>query len=261
LPLIRTDGTSVGQSQGAKLPKGTVKLAIKGGTQSFTIDADNLAGPYAKGLFVFIGDAPQITNATLLYVDVLSRTGTNNHWHLALESFSGAPAQLGVTNLTDLVGLMVFVASETNKAILRANVTDLVPNPAQLSYRRRVPLLLPGMPLSQKAKGSILVSYNGRTGGSVCDVIARGLNVNNRYLENNSVSNCVAEGFLAVKGQAHWKSDTARGDELFYVQTANGVVPGSDIWLTTIMDYIGAPIVIQDCLGGVHLTGEIPSPK
>jgi hypothetical protein len=262
LPLVRTDGTFVGTSQGARLPKGTVTLAIKGATQSFTIDAYNLAGPYDKGLVVFLGDSPQITNAALWYVDMLSRTGTNNHWRLVLESASGAPPQLGVTNLTDLVGLTVFVATETNQAILRAIVTDLVPNPSLLSYRRRVPLILPNQPLSQKAKGSILVSYNGRTGASIVDITARNLNANNRYIENGTLSNCVANGILAVGGKAHWKSDTGRGDELFsHDLGTNGVEYASDLGVTTVLDEIGDGIIIRDCFGGLHLQGTIPGPK
>ena len=260
LPLLRLDGTTVGTSPGAALPKGTVKLAIKDGKQSFTIDAYNLAGPYDKGLVVFLGDAPQITNAVLQYVDVLSQVGTNNHWHLAFESAPAAPAQLGVTNLTDLVGSTVFVASETNNAILRAVVIDLVPDPAKLSYRRRVPLMLPDVPLSLKARGSIFVKYDGRTGASIIDIRARGLNANNRYIENGVSSNCVATGVLAVNGAARWGSNTGLGDELVSVDPDHGIY-GSDVGITTALDEIGQGVVISDCFDGTHLWGIVPGPK
>ena len=260
LPLVRTDGTTVGASGDAALPKGTVKLAIKGSAQSFVVDVFNASGPFANGLFLFLGDTPQMTNSTLLYVDNLSRTGTNNHWRLDLESASGAPPLLGVTNLTDLVGMTVFVAAETNQALLRALVTDLVPDPAKLSYRRRVPMALPNPPLSQKAKGWILARYNGKTGASIVDITCRGLNANNRYQENGSISNCVSEGVLAVKGRARWKSDTGKGDELFSVDLGNGTEYATDYGFTTVLDETNAPVIIRDCLDALHLSGTVPGP-
>ena len=122
LPLLRTDGSSVGTSAGKLLPKGRVSLTIKDGKQSFAMEADNLAGPYDKGLSVFWGDSPDIsdTNAVLHYVAVMSQVNSSNQWRLAFDSSPWAPAQLGITNLTDLVGKTIFVASETNQAVLRA---------------------------------------------------------------------------------------------------------------------------------------------
>src|SRR5689334_14509378 len=70
LPLVRTDGTSVGLSQGVALPRGTVSLSMKDGKQTFMVDAYNLDGPFTKGLAVYLGTAPQITNGILQYVDV-----------------------------------------------------------------------------------------------------------------------------------------------------------------------------------------------
>ncbi len=260
LPLVRTDGTFVGNSQTKSLPKGTVTLTIKNGKQSFAVDAYNLPGPYDNGLAVFWGDAPQITNAALQYVSVLSQVGSNNHWRLRFESQGAAPEQLNVADLTDLVGMTVFVATETNNAVLRANVTDLLPNPSVLSYRRRVPMYLPDVPLSLNAKGTIHVRYNARTGASVVEVRTRNLNAENRYLQNNALSNCVARGQIAINGRARWKSDTGRGDELFTVDADNGIY-ASDIGYTTVWDEIGDPEIVRDCFGGVHLWGIIPGPK
>ena len=260
VPLVRPDGTMVGTT-GAKLAKGTVTLSIVGASQRFTVDAYNLASSYDKGLAVFVGDSPQMTNSTALqYVDLMAHS-TNGHWHLSLESFSGtAPAQLGVPHLTNLVGLTIFVATETNAPILRADVLGLVADPARLSYKMRAPLNLPGMPLSLKAKGWILIQYNGKTGASVIDIKARGLNADNRYEENGSISNCLSQGMQAIGGRAHWRNDTGRGDELSTYETSNGVVYASDVWMTTAMDMAGQGVVIRDCYDGLHLWGIVPGP-
>ena len=260
LPLVRADGTIVAESPDKNLPKGTVKLEIKGSTQRVTIDAYNLFATYDPGLAVYLGDAPQITNSVLQYVGVLSKGGTNGHWRLRMESSNGqAPPQfVGFDDLTQLEGLTFFIVTGPNDVLLRANVTTLVPNPAKLSFRGRSRLEHGDPSLSPKAGGYILAKYNGRTGASVLTVRGTRLNKGNRYVagvpreEPISEEECDIFGYLANKGVAIYSYDSGKGDELPF--------GGSDTGVITAYDLVGIPLVIQDCFGGAHLFGTIPGP-
>jgi hypothetical protein len=263
LPLVRLDGTTVGHDKvSGPLPYGRVKLEIRGSTQRVGIEAFKLTGSFDKGLAVYIGDAPDITNAVLQYVGVLSNAGTNGHWRLRMESKNNqAPPQfVGFDSLTDLVGFTFFVATDQSNAVLRANVSELVPNPAQLSYRTRVAMDVVDPTLSANSSGYVLAKYNGRTGGSVVVVGANGLNKSNRYVAGLptggipvSDEECTEYGKMADNGVAIYPYDSGKGDELPY--------GGSDANISTVLDLVGDPVSVMDCFGGEHLSGVIPGPK
>ena len=260
LPLVRMDGTTVGESGVKNLPRGTVKLKMKGNTQRVTIDAYNMSDSFDPGLAAYIGDSPQITNATMQYVGVLSRVSSNGHWRLKMESSNNqAPPQfVGFNDLTQLEGWTFFIVAGQGNALLRANVTTLVPKPSAMSYRGRVRLAIVDPTLSPKGRGYILVKYNGRTGGSVVTLRAAGLNKGNRYVagaptgEPITPEECNEFGFMAEQGKTAYGYDTRRGDELPF--------GGSETGITTALDLAGIPLVVQDCFGGVHLFGTIPGP-
>ena len=254
MPLVRP---VAGKPSDGTLPKGTLKLTIKKQTQSFVVEAYNLADSYPNGLAVYLGTAPQITNGVLHYVDVMDFR-TNGYWRLAFTSSPQAPPQLGVTNLTDLVGMTIFVASDTNKALLRAFIVDLVPHPEQFSFRRRVALTQPPLRLSLKASGSTLVSYNGRTGASYIETRAIRLNAGNNYTSGGSVSNCMQNGYPARNGTVVWRINTGLGDDFPLVKLDGETVLGTDVGATTVYDLVGLRVDIRDCYNGVHLLGAIP---
>jgi hypothetical protein len=255
LALVRVDGTTVGSSMNAALPKGTVELEINGAMQRFRVNAKNMASTYTDGLAVYIGPGTDITNGTPHYVSVMAY-GTNGTWSLEYTAHNyAAPPQLGVDSLQQLVGETVFVASGGTNVILRAVVLPLVENPAQFSYHARSPLYLPDVPLSPNARGWIRVKYNGKTGASLIEVKARKLNRGNSYIAGGPTfvtdSNACAEATLAETSSLVWRHDTGKGDDL---------PNGTNDFITTIMELRGAEVDVDDCFGGEHLWGNVPYP-
>lgn len=263
MQLLRVDGSLSGEHPGEALPRGIVKLEINGNAQKFSVDAYNLTGSYADGLAVYIGNATQISNSVLRYVSVLSQEGTNGHWRLAFSANNNAaPPQLGVPSLTDLVGSTVFISASTNTALLRAKIIELVPDPAKLSYQQRVPMYLTNPPLSLNAKGFLRVKYNGKTGASLIEIRAKGLNAGNRYVAGavsaTDTNACAEHAYFADKGVATFRQDTGKGDELPGLQSGTGL--GTDDGILTVIDLSGAVYPISDCFGGEHLIGAVPFP-
>jgi hypothetical protein len=249
LPLVRTDGTTVGENPGKTLPKGTVKLEIKGATQRFAVDAKNMDTSYPPGgLALYIQ-----TGSDVRYISVMDQSGTNGHWKVDYKATNNqAPPQLGVSNLTDLVGSTVLVGTDTTNAVLSAKILDLLPNPAVLNYQERVPFNRPPIPLSLDATGYIRVKYNGRTGNSYLDAKAKKLNAGNAYVAGEASAilastNICESASTTTNGVIRWRHDTSKGDPL----------PGDE---DTIMEMSGQIIWVSDCFGGIHLESSIPFP-
>jgi hypothetical protein len=249
LPLVRTDGTTVGENPGQILPKGTVKLEINGANQRFIVDAKNMDTSYPPGgLAVYIQSGSDIR-----YVSVLDQSGTNGHWKVDFKATDNqAPPQTGVTTLTDLVGSTVLVGPDSTNAVLSAVVLPLLPNSNVLNYQEKVPFNLPPTPLSLKANGYISVKYNGRTGVSVLDAKAKMLNAGNAYAAGEAgailaSTNVCESASITTNGVIRWRHDTGKGDAL----------PSDE---NTIMDMSGQNIWVVDCFGGIHLESVIPFP-
>jgi len=271
LPLIRADGMSSAQSS-EKLARGTVKLDIKGTAQEVTIDVYSLPPSQyaASGLAVYLSNGLDLTNSTVAFVGVMDADGTNGHWRVTFANRNGAPPQLGdIDSLTELEGLYVLVGDSPATPVLAALITPLVPNLSSLKYSRRATLLQPAIPLSPKARAKIRVRYNPKTGGSILDLKATGLNAGNRYLawsvdpedyvpgekiktylEDGVIPSCADSGFLAVKGKARYLHNTGLGDDLPH--------GGLAAEITTAGDLSGTYVEIVDCFGGLHLYGLIP---
>jgi hypothetical protein len=160
----------------------------------------------------------------------------------------------GVTNV--IVGIPLF-SSETNfvGTVLWAPIPPLVKNPSDFSFTGKGKLQIPtNPPASPKAKGTINVRFNGKTGQSVIDIrtshLLRGQTYN-VYIgdsTNQPPNILVPAGELTPnKGgsQHRFIRDTAFGDPL--PQQARNIT-----------DLSGRQLDIRDNFGNRHLTITIP---
>jgi hypothetical protein len=253
-PGSSNDVSSAGNS--VVSASGTVLVEKKGNTQSFIVKAKNIPIP-ADGLGVFLGDSPTATNG-VVFVNVLSVSGSNNTWNLVLENKDGgAPPFLGVTDVNQLVGKFVFVADIATNVSLSTMITPLVPKPSALSYQNRSNLVRSDPSPSPKASGSIRVKYRGQNGASVLKVSGRGLAAGNTYCVIYTASDTpesieCSGGDNLTQGRGSVEHDTGKGADLPF---------GIDYGVTTVADLAGLNVFVVDAFGAVHLSGTIPGPK
>jgi hypothetical protein len=234
----------------------TVKRGIT--NQEFDVVVQNIvpSSPDTPvgGLGVFVGDS--VGSSNVYFVNVMTGPGTNGTWKLDLKSGPGAPPQLGLSDVTNLVGRFVVIADAATNVYLETIVPRLVLLPASLSYTHRADLVRPGDAPSPNAKGQIIVKLNGKRGTSVLEVKARRLDVGDGYCAyvlpfiGAAVELCVPMT-NSVDGAALWLGDTSQGQQLY-----NGAIEVDHV--VRVDQLSGKVIEIQDAFGATHLEGTIP---
>ena len=201
------------------------------------------------------------------------RSTTNGSWKLKFTSKNGAPPQLGVADVTNLVDKIIYVATlgttnivggvtnlvgcTTNiigavtnifvGAVLWAPVPPLVANPSKESFKRRELLELPVLAPSPRSHGLIKVQYVGGRGQSVLDMRAMALPRGQTYTvwmeDGSSYTNI---GPLALSGaNGRFIRDTGKGQPLpLQAQQIGGLS--------------GRGVLITNGLGEIVLEGVIP---
>jgi len=113
-------------------------------------------------------------------VNVLDGSGTNGIWRLDLKTNIGAPAQLGVDDVTNLVGSVVMISDATTNVYLETVIPrQFVPSPAALSYTRRPCSFFRSHPAPTPRSGAGQI--DGARGTSQLQVRTRHLSAGNAY--------------------------------------------------------------------------------
>jgi hypothetical protein len=239
----------------APLARGTVTVKRTPAGQEFIVDVRNIyptpPSLPAGGLAVFLAN-----NTNVYLVNVMQGSGTNGTWRLNLKSNIGAPAQLAVPDVTNLVGKVVYISDTTSNVYLQTTIRPFVSSPAALSYTRRSILVPSSSPPSPDAIGEVLVKLNGTRGTSLFQVRAQHLSKGNAYCIYllpdfgfpaqicDSVSNL-------LNGASIDRVDTKTGESIFGDgPLTNGVV--------RIDQLSGMVIEIRDNFGATHLRGYVP---
>jgi hypothetical protein len=223
--------------------------------QTFSVIVKNIAlNVPADGLAVFLNVPGNNTNFYL--VNTLNGGGTNGTWKLDMRGSPSAPAQLGVPDVTNLVGRIVRISDTATNLYLETIIQPFVPSLSALSYHRRVLLQRPNPAPSPNATGEIRVKLNGPKGSSVFEVRARNLDGGNSYCSwllpffgAPGSGDCPKTPNL-VNGRAVFKADTGKGEQL-----AENAVESGDVRIDTLS---GVVVEIRDQFGVTHLQGIIP---
>lgn len=257
MSLLRVDGV---RSMDAPSPattflSGTVLLERKNGRQSIKVAIENLPPP-GSGYGVFVSSDPLASN-NVSFVNILANPGADGRWTLDLNSKNGAPPQLGVADVNQLVGQFLFIADPSTNIVLRTKIQPLVPSLTAASFRRKVTMYQPFAPPSPRGKGTIRLTYNARTGATFFEVRMKKLAENNTYCSFYTYvpvdfedEGCDGSGGIKLeKGNGFVRRDTSKGDDLpvgylneFY----------------TVDDLVGLNVEVVDVFGAVHLIGPIP---
>jgi len=243
-------------------PSGTALLEEKGSNQIFSITVNNLVGT-SYGLFV--GPA-NTTNSLIFLIGPMSLQGTNNSWVLKYQASGAPPAELGVTNMTDLAGQYLLVANPGNtnivngvtneivEAVLFTRIPAFTTKAAAPHYNRKTQLTVPPVaPPNPHEKGSVRTIYTGSQGRSVFNLSAAHLSGGGSYsvfIEDPPASSIMSNiGALVIStNNIHsgtYSRDTRRGETL-------------PLESPTVRDLSGRAIEIQDAFGEIHLEGTIP---
>ena len=237
---------------------GTVTITQAANLQQFSLTVRNIVPAVPNtppgGLALFLSQSPGDTNNFYL-VNVLDAAGTNGAWRLELTGTSAAPPQLGVTDVTNLVGRLVEIADAATNVYLETIIPPFAPVPAKLSYNRRVNLVRPSPAPSPKAEGQIIVKLNGTRGGSSLRVRAKRLRAGDGYcaflvsFPGQDTGGCMSQT-NSINGTVKFGGDTTHGGQLFLGALSNGVV--------RVDQLSGLIVEIQDSFGVTHLQGTIP---
>jgi hypothetical protein len=249
-------------------PHGTAVLEEKGSNQIFSVTINNLSGVSngtAGSFGVFVGGA-NTNNAPVSLIGPLNLQGTNYTWTLKYQAKGKPPAQLGVSNMTDLVGQFLFIANPGYTNIVHG-VTNIVYSDvlfAQIPafttranaphYHRKSLLSVPDVaPPNPSEKGYVKTVLDGVHGRSVFDLRATHLSGGGTYsifIEDPPSSAIMTNiGFLMLStNNVHsgsYNIDTRQGETL-------------PLESPTVTNLTGRVIEIRDAFDEIHLEGIIP---
>ena len=263
---------------------GTVVLGRHDAKQSFEVGVHNLAG---SGYGVFRGDTFSTNFPVFLIAAMDQNDPTNNSWSLKFTSISGAPPQLGVADVTNLVGKIIYIATlgatnitgvgtnlvgcttnivggvtnlvgcTTNivdavtniivGAVLWAPVPPLVANPGKESFNKKAVLVSPPGGPSPRSRGKIETRYSGTRGQSVLEIRAMLLPRGHPYAV------WMEDGL----SYTNIGSLTLSGGSGRFIRDTRKGLP-LPLEVPFVDDLSGRNILIRDEFGEVHLVGPIP---
>ena len=129
-------------------------------------------------------------------------------------------------------------------AFVWAPVPPLVANPSVFSFKQKTTMLLPPIPPSPKASGTLSFSYNGSQGRSLFDVRISGMAQGQSYVlwVSDAGTNFITSEFdLGTKGgSGRFRRDTQKGDPLPAQAADTG-------------DLTNRIITVRDAFGVIHL--------
>jgi hypothetical protein len=249
-------------------PCGTAVLEEKGSNQIFSVTINNLSGVQngtAGSFGVFVGSA-NTTSSPIFLIGPLSLQGTNYTWTLKFEAMGAAPAQLGVSNMTDLVGQFLFIANPGYTNVVNGVTNEIVYSvlftriPAFTTkadaprYHRKSLLTVPFVaPPNPAEEGWVKTIFNGVQGRSVFELSAFHLSGGGTYsifIEDPPSSSIMTNiGLLVIStNNVHTGSyniDTRHGETL-------------PLEAPTVRDLSDRAIQIRDAFDEIHLEGTIP---
>lgn len=234
---------------------GTIRLRKTATTQEFFVDVRKIpatADTPVGGLGVYFSALPFGTN-NFYFVKVLDGS-TNGHWQLNLTTSSGAPSQLAVADVTDLVGRVVRIADTATNIYLETIIPPFTASPAAMSYKIRVNLDRPTNAPSPSATGQLTVKLDGVRGTSSIDLRTKKLAVGNNYIMWVHGTNPPPPVFPTtsnvVRQTVRFVGDTSKGQQLLDGTLSNQVV--------RVDQLSGATVEVIDAFGASHLQGIIP---
>jgi hypothetical protein len=249
---------------------GTAVLEERGSEQIFSVTINNLGGVSngPSGSFgVFL--SPANNSNTLAYlVGPMNLQGSNGMWRLQYVGEGAAPAQLaqlGVTNLDDLVGMYLLIANpgtnviingltyETIYSVLFTKIPEFTTKSKAPHFNRKSKLTTISVPPNPHEKGWIKTVYSGSQGRSFFGLAAYHLSGGGTYtiyIESPPASSnmVVLDDLLISSNNLHTGSytiDTRKGETLPFNSP-------------TVSDLTNRMIQIRDAFGDVHLQGTIP---
>jgi hypothetical protein len=246
---------------------GTAVLEEKGPNQIFSVTINNLGGVSngTSGSFgVFVGPA-NTTNSPINLIGPMNLQGSDNTWVLEYEATGAPPAQLGVTNMEELVGQYLLIANpgytnivhgvtnEIVEAVLFTRIPPFTTKAEAPHFNRKSLLTPPSIPPDSREKGWVKTVYSGSQGRSFFDLSAYHLSGGGTYsifIEDPPASSNMSDiGFLViptnVMHSASYSCDTRKGETLPFNSP-------------TVSDLSGRMIQIRDAFGEIHLQGTIP---
>ncbi|MEI6083237.1 MAG: hypothetical protein WCS70_02935 [Verrucomicrobiota bacterium] len=282
---VATPHIKVIDGGGAPKPRGTVTLQKQGAKQIFAVDVRNLIPSTGWGVWLDPNPTFQQGDVLSLLCQLDRVVSTGNTYRTKLEAWNTAPQFLtvSVSDLNDLTNQAIcigapLVAGATNTTIdciLWAPISELLPDPNQVSFKKRAKLTLPVPPVitgqlwtpALKARGKISLQQSGTTGQSSIQVDAKNLLGGHTYSVwmtlttvldpeypaciTNSAASCLVkldELTPDVSGKGGWYiRDTAAGDSL-----PEQVRYASDLANRLLM--------IKDEADLIYLQGVIPGP-
>ena len=259
---------------------GRVMLTKVNGTQTFLLDARNLAPGTTAFNFaygVLIAAAPGSTNFN--HIGVMNLVSSNakkrrSHWILRYSNVGSAPPQLGVADVAGLAGLELRIVTSPlspspNKVALHAILPPVLPDPTVLSALKKIAMTVPpagpGTPPSPLAIGTLTVQHDGLKGRSVLSIQASNLSKGTGYivfLENAPGADQYTE-IDELNEPANFPNNLAGGSLRLDTIKGNAL----DFFASTPADLAGRKILVVDpffdafnpSLSSVHLMATMPA--
>lgn len=248
--------------------RGTAVLEKKGPDQVFSVTVSDLSSVSngTSGSFGVFVSAANDTNTPIFLIGPMSLQGAGNTWALKYEATGAPPAQLGVTNMEELVGQYLLIGNPgytnvvngvTNEIIYAVLFTKIPPFTTKAKaphFNRKSRLTVPSVaPPNPHEKGYVKTIYTGSQGRSVFDLTAMHLSGGGTYsvfIEDPPSSSIMTNiGALLISTNAPrtgtFKVDTRVGETLPFSAP-------------TVRDLSGRTIQIKDAFNEIHLEGTIP---
>jgi hypothetical protein len=247
---------------------GLAVLEKKGSDQIFSVMVSDLTGVSngSSGSFGVFVSAANNTNSPISLIGPMGLEGSNNTWVLRYEATGAPPAQLGVSNMDELVGQYLIIANpgftnvvngvtnEVVEAILFARMPAFTTRAGALHFNRKSPLTVPSVaPPNPHEKGYVRTIFTASQGRSVFDLTAIHLSGGGTYsvfIEDPPSSSMMTNiGLLMIStngGQnGTFNADTRVGETL-------------PLQVPAVGDLSGRTIQIRDAFDEIHLQGTIP---